>query len=247
MSARRFFVEGVRVPGESITLAGSDAHKVVHVLRLRAGDALEVADSAGALFSVRIDDVRDGSVRATVVEPIAAVSPAADAALRIDVAQAVPKGQKMDFVVEKTTELGAAAILPFYCERTVVHDVGGAKLERWRRLAKTAAQQSGRRDVPPVHDALGFHALLARFHDYDAVLFPWELAPRTPLRETLPPLLRGARRAMIAIGPEGGFAHHEAEAAVAHGAHLLWLGSRILRTETAALALLAVIDALAAS
>ena len=85
---------------------------------------------------------------------------------------------------------------------------------------------------------------MTHFSEYDAVLFAWELAPRVPLRDALPPLLEGKRRALIVVGPEGGFAHGEADAATQHGAHLLWLGARILRTDTAALALLAVIDAL---
>ncbi len=242
MAARRFFVEGVRAAGERIALSGADAHKIEHVLRLRAGDALEIVDSAGTLFAATID-AADNGVRATLT----AVAAAAHVpALRVDVAQAIPKGQKMDFIVEKATELGAGAILPFYSERTVVHDLGDAKLERWRRLAKAAAQQCGRLDVPEIAQACDFDGLLARFPEYGAVLFPWELAERVPLRETLPPLLAGCRRALLVVGPEGGFAHGEAAAAEQRGAHVLWLGPRILRTETVAMALLAVIDAVAA-
>ena len=80
--------------------------------------------------------------------------------LQIDVAQAVPKGRRMDFVVEKGTELGACAFLPFYCERSVSRDLGAEKLARWQRLARTAAQQCGRRDVPQVLAPLDFEALI---------------------------------------------------------------------------------------
>ena len=91
----------------------------------------------------------------------------------------------MEFVVEKCTELGANAFLPFYCERSAGRSVGAQKLARWRRLARTAAQQSGRRDVPEICDPVRFDALLERFAAYDAVLFAWELAPQIPLRERI--------------------------------------------------------------
>lgn len=240
MSARRFFVEGVYAAGAAVEIAGTDAHKIVHVLRLRDGSSIEIVDSAGTLFAATID-AGAAIVRARLNEMIAADAPSGAPA--IDLAQAVPKGQKMDFVVEKATELGVAAVLPFYCERTIVKEIAAGKPERWRRLARTAAQQCGRRDIPSIAEPMSYQALLARFASYDVVLFPWELAPQTPLRESLPPALAGAGRALVAIGPEGGFTHDEAEAARDRGAVMLWLGRRILRTETAALALLATIDA----
>jgi 16S rRNA (uracil1498-N3)-methyltransferase len=163
--------------------------------------------------------------------------------LLVDVAQAVPKAARMDFVVEKGTELGAAAFLPFYSERSVGRRVGPEKLARWRRIARSASQQSGRREVPEIHEPLDFEALVERFGEYDTVFFAWELAAPEPLHDRLRALLPQAGRVLIVVGPEGGFAHAEAEAATSRGAHVLWLGSRILRTDTAAVVLLAVIGA----
>ena len=160
---------------------------------------------------------------------------------RVTIAQGVPKGQKMDFVVEKLTELGAGAIVPLQSERTIVSDVSPNKIERWRRLAKSAAQQCGRSDIPEVADPLTFEKMLARFKDYDCVLAAWEVAERVPLRECLPDLIANADNVLVLIGPEGGFSHAEAEAAKEAGAQLVSLGSRILRTETAALVVLAII------
>lgn len=240
MPARRFFTPGVRAAGDAVEIGGSDARKIVRVLRLRAGDAIEVVDSAGTLFPATIESAGAQVSAQLGVPAVGAAMPG----LRVDLAQAVPKGSKMDFVVEKATELGAGAILPFRSERTV-GDAGDAKVERWRRLAAAAAAQCGRRDVPPVSPVLpSFAALLAEFAEYDAVALAWELATHEPLHRRLPAVLRGARRALIVVGPEGGFTHEEAEAAAARGAQTLWLGPRILRTETAALVLLAVIDAL---
>ncbi len=242
--ARRFFVEGLHTAGSTVEISAGDAHKIVHVLRLRHGDAIEIVDSSGAAFAAAIDGT-DRVVRALLTGVIA-TGELDEGRLRVDLAQAVPKGRRMDIVIEKTTELGVASILPFYCERSVARNAAAAKVDRWQRIARSSAQQCGRRYVPEVAAPLAFDALLERFAGYDTVLFPWELAPRIPLRETLPRTLEGAGTALVVIGPEGGFAHHEAEAAADRGAALLWLGPRILRTETAAFALLAVIDALVA-
>ncbi|HEY1978229.1 MAG TPA: 16S rRNA (uracil(1498)-N(3))-methyltransferase [Candidatus Baltobacteraceae bacterium] len=238
MPARRFFVEGVRAIGERVAIEGADARKIVAVLRLSDGDAIELVDSAGTRFDARVH-VDGNAVFASLLAAHANETPASRS---IDVAQAIPKGQKMDFVVEKATELGARAILPFTSERSVAHASGTAKIDRWRRLARTAAQQCGRSFVPEIAGVGSYDELLARFAEYDAVLFPWEVAPAQPLRETLPPLLAGASRVLVVIGPEGGFSHAEADMAADRGAHLLWLGPRILRTETAAMVLLAILE-----
>jgi 16S rRNA (uracil1498-N3)-methyltransferase len=240
--ARRFFVEGVQQAGGVVEIGGSDAHKMTHVLHLHPGDTIEVIDSGANAFAASIEAIGAG-VRVRLVEALA--GDASGPRLRTDVAQAVPKGQRMDFVVEKATELGAGAIVPFYSERSVARGVGAAKLERWRRISRTAALQCGRRDAPPILDPVSFTTLVTRFSEYDLVLFPWELAPPVSLRESLLAALHDARHALVVIGPEGGFAHDEAEAAREHGAILLSLGPRILRSETAAMVLLAVIDALA--
>ncbi len=241
-AARRFFVEGSRDVGSVVEIVGGDARKIARVLRLQPGDRIEIVDSAATAFRASID--RTGSViRATLVEAIAAGPP--NAALALELAQAVPKGRRMEFVVEKCTELGANAFLPFYCERSVGRANGAEKLARWRRLARSAAQQSGRRDVPEIHSPLQFDALLERFDAYKAVLFAWELAPPASLRERLLAALPATGRVLVVVGPEGGFTHDEAEVAARHGAVLISLGRRILRTDTAAVALLAVIGALA--
>jgi 16S rRNA (uracil1498-N3)-methyltransferase len=237
MSARRFFVAGARGAGETVAIEGGDAHKIANVLRLRDGDTIEIVDAAGNGFEARVRCDADG-VRA---ELIAARESLPAIALQVDVAQAIPKGSKMDFVIEKATELGAAAILPVYSERSVVQDLGASKLERWRRLAQAAAAQCDRRDIPSVAGPVPLEHLLERCGAYDLVVMPWEAAAPVPLRESLPGWLAGVRRVLAIVGPEGGFSANEAALAAARGARLVSLGPRILRSETAALALLAIL------
>ena len=238
MAAARFFVEGNYATGETLDLSGGDAHKIVDVLRKRTGDAIEIVDSSAQRFAATLQ-IEGRSVRARLGEPYA---PAEKQRPEITVAQGLPKGQKMDFVVEKLTELGVAAVIPIYSERTIVSDAGSTKLDRWRRLAKTAAAQCGRDRIPEIAEPQRFEALLESFFGFDTVLFPWELAEQGSLKDALPGMLENARRVLVVIGPEGGFSHAEAEAAQHAGARLISLGSRILRTETAALVTVAVLN-----
>ncbi|MDQ6931015.1 MAG: RsmE family RNA methyltransferase [Candidatus Eremiobacteraeota bacterium] len=164
---------------------------------------------------------------------------------QVSIAQALPKGQKMDLVVEKLTELGVAEIYPLYSERTVVEDIGPGKFERWRRLAKSASEQCGRATIPVLHEVQSFDAFVECFAKFDVVLFAWELADMPPLREKLPGLLQDATTILAIVGPEGGFSNDEAARAREAGAHLVSLGRRILRTETAALVIAAILNYLA--
>ena len=238
MGAAQFFVEGVRAAGETVPIVGGDAHKIVHVLRKRSGDAVEVVDSGAQRFQATLL-IEDGAVRARLVERTSSVG---HESKQITVAQGLPKGQKMDFVVEKLTELGVHAIVPLLSERSVASGASENKLERWRRLAKTAAAQCGRDDIPQIASPESFDALLESFAQYDRVLFPWELAEEVPLNTVLPKLVENASSILLVIGPEGGFSHAEADRAREHGAHVIGFGRRILRTETAALVAVALLN-----
>jgi 16S rRNA (uracil1498-N3)-methyltransferase len=237
----RFFVEGVHAVGDLVAFATDDARKLVTVLRKRSGDRVQVVDSGGVAFGATLEvegrDGREVRVRAMLDERVDRGD--VETALRVTIAQAVPKGHKMDLVVEKATELGAHGIVPVRSARVIAHDTSAGKVERWRRIAKSAAQQSGRMRVPDVAEVHDWDALLATFAEYDRVYVPWELAEPAPLRDVFERDLAGARSVLVVIGPEGGFASDEVESARASGAHAISLGRRILRTETAALVVLA--------
>ena len=231
----RFFVEGVHVLGESVAFAADDARKIATVLRGRTGDRVQVVDSAGSAFAASLD-VDGALVVATLDERLE--RGARESPVRLAVAQAIPKGQKMDLIVEKATELGVAEIVPLRSERVVGERTGESKTERWQRLAKTAAQQCGRTVIPAVAPIATWDNLLATFGSYDRVYIPWELADVRPLRDTFDADAPRVASALFVIGPEGGFSANEVERAVAAGAVAISLGTRILRTETVALVVL---------
>ena len=236
MGAPRFFVDGVFAPGESVTLRDEDARKIAVVLRMCSGAAIEVIDTEGNAFAATIELQRAG-VSAVLREALARDE---RAECTLVLAQGIPKGQKMDYVVEKATELGVASIVPLVTERTIA-DASAAKLERWRRLARAAAAQSGRVRPTEIEAPLDWAGFCARSPRFGRVLVPWERAERVPLREQLPNAIEGARSIAIAIGPEGGFAQHEVELALAAGATAVSLGARVLRTETAGLVVCSIV------
>jgi 16S rRNA (uracil1498-N3)-methyltransferase len=239
MPARRFFVRDRHEAAERVAIEGADAHKIAHVLRLRTGDTVEIVDSAAQVFAASLSI--DGSrVEAILDRCISALDEARE--LRIDIAQGIPKGAKMDYVVEKLSELGVGTLIPLRSERVIASEVSQAKIDRWRRLAQSAAAQSGRTRIMTVEEPLDLTATLERaVQQYDLMLMPWEAAePQPPARE-LPSLLARVQSVLVLIGPEGGFSHAEAEAAGRSGAHLISLGSQILRTETAGLVAAAIL------
>jgi 16S rRNA (uracil1498-N3)-methyltransferase len=218
-----------------VTLPDDDAHKIVDVLRRRSGDTIVIVDSAAQEFRATLA-IEHRNVDARIDELVAANN--RESAREITLAQMIPKGQKLDYVVEKATELGLFALIPVHSARSI-GEASANKLMRWRNLARSAAQQSGRTRIPDVEGPIDFPALVARIREYDAALFAWELATQ-PLRKVLASLGQ-ARSLLVIIGPEGGFSHEEADAAIAAGAHAVSLGTRILRTETAPLVILTAI------
>jgi 16S rRNA (uracil1498-N3)-methyltransferase len=234
----RFFVEGVHAVGDRVALAPDDARKVATVLRKRSGDRVSVIDSGGVAYGATLE-IGEREAHATLDERLDRGE--VETALRVTIAQAVPKGQKMDLVVEKATELGAVAIVPVRSARVIGNDTSAAKVERWRRIARSAAQQSGRLRVPDVTDVCDWDALLATFTRYDRVYVPWELAAPAPLRDVFDRELGDARSVLVIVGPEGGFSADEIARAGHLGARAISLGRRILRTETAALVVLSAI------
>jgi len=215
-------------------ISGTDAHYLKDVLRCRIGDQLEIFDGSGMAYTVKI--TRFGKEQ-VIFAVEGSTRPANEAQVKVTLAQSLPKGQKMDFVVEKCTELGVHRIIPMLTERSLAKQ---AKLERWRKLAKEAAEQSGRVQVPAIDELTRFEDVLQLGPAFDLALIPWELEKEVTLKKALTTYRPNDRTSLlIVIGPEGGFTQSETEAAKKAGFIPISLGKRILRTETAGMATLA--------
>lgn len=234
VSAARFFVAGPLSAGAQVKLHDEDVRHARLALRLQPGDAVVVVADATA-WNAQIHAI---DARAATVEVMSrCLEPAHELPQAVTLLQAVPKGAKMDFVIEKAVELGAAGIVPVLCTRSYA-DVSDAKLRRWRMLARAAAQQSRRLRIPEVAAASTWASAVERFAPGCEFLIAHEGAARGSLCAALTP---SELPLTLAAGPEGGFTQQELELGIRAGAHIVSLGPTILRTETAPLAMLAAV------
>jgi 16S rRNA (uracil1498-N3)-methyltransferase len=184
----------------------------------------------------RVETLGKGSLEVSLGERRRLPAPACE----ITLLQSLPRGERMDLIVQKATELGVTRIVPVQSQHGIAKPAPGRQ-QRWQTIAVEAARQSGRADVPAVEGALSLAAALARFADPDAGRFLlWEDEKSRPLAHAIAP---GTRRVVLLVGPEGGFAPAEVEACALAGFVSVGLGPRILRTETAAIVAVALAQA----
>lgn len=231
----RFFVDEGGIQGGAARLDAAEAQHAARALRLAPGDEVELLDGV-CRYAARLTEVSKDGVCAEILGAL----PDGEPGVRVTLYQGLPKADKLEFIVQKCTELGVYAVAPVIMERCVAQvsgKVGARKAERWRRIAREASKQCGRARVPEVLEAqpLSLYAR-ALAEDYDLVLVPWEEAReggiRAAIRET------NAQRIAIVVGPEGGMTREEIAWLTARGARAVTLGPRILRTETAGMAAL---------
>ncbi|MFH1541776.1 MAG: RsmE family RNA methyltransferase [bacterium] len=224
----RFFVPHDQIP----VISGQDAHQIKNVLRLKPGSQLQLLDGSGRVYYAVIQNISSEKVFCEIVKTEQLT---ADKKVEITIAQCLPKAKKMDLIIQKCTELGVDRIIPTLSERSIAK---GDKPERWQKIAKEAAEQSGRGTIPEI-------APLTKFADIlkikaDLKIIPWELETKTSLKKLLK--AHEPKSLICLIGPEGGFSHEEIKQAQAVGWQSVSLGQNILRTETAGLALLSMIN-----
>ena len=237
----RFFVEPDQVSHDGfITIIGSDVKHMRDVLRMARGDTFIACDSTGTEYNCELEAFLDGNAighvlakRAGETEPLVPVT----------LLQGIPKGDKMELIIQKNIELGVTAILPVMMERSVVRFKDDKdkdkKWERWNRIAMEASKQCGRLKVPQVHRPMTLKEALARLDPGGLRLVPYENEQDLRLKA----VLRGQTVSSVSflIGPEGGIAEAELTALRESGFTSVSLGKRILRTETAGFAVLSAI------
>ena len=225
----RFFID--HEPDESVTLSGEAATHIGRSLRMRVGDELVLCHE-GTDHYCKIDSMTSDEVRCSVLFSRECAN---EPSLELTLFQALPKGDKMEFIIQKAVELGCSRIVPFISERCVSRPDAKSlskKQERWQKIAEGAAMQSGRGIIPEVCEAVSFDNMLKLAAAQDMSYFFYELGGLSLTRQ--PPV--GERRVGMIIGSEGGFSPEEAGAAEQAGLLTASLGPRILRCETAPLA-----------
>lgn len=225
----RLFISKDQIP----VISDSDVHHIRDVLRMNAGDQLELLDGTGKVYETKISKIEKGKI---ICEVVSSHLEESESRVKVTLAQALPKARKMDFIIEKCVELGVHQIIPVLTERTVPKS---AKLDRWQKLSKSAAEQSGRAIIPEICPLTRFEEVLRLREKFDLALIPWELEKKITLKKALKNLI--SPNILIAIGPEGGFSQKEIELAKKAGFMSVSLGKRILRSETAGMAVLSAI------
>ncbi|MFN0151045.1 MAG: RsmE family RNA methyltransferase [bacterium] len=227
---------------DEVLLADAEHHHLSRVLRFDAGDEITIVDGEGGRGVFRIAEVGKRTTRCVL---LAADPREAPPRIAIELAPCVTRAQRMDWLIEKATELGVTAIWPVLAERSIVKARAGgdaAHTERWERLAIAAMKQSRRASKPRVSAPRSLARFLAERTEESRLIVPWERAPTGALGayfKSCP--MRAGDRATLLIGPEGGLSDAEVESLRAAGGQTVSLGASILRAETAAVAMLAIL------
>lgn len=237
----RFFAEPGQIGEKEIVITGADVNHIRNVLRMRADEEVLIADGQGAEYRCKLTDLGENEVRAQILWKL---DGNAELASAITLFQGLPKSDKMDLIVQKCVELGVDRIVPVSTKRAVVKldaKKEQTRLKRWNTISESAAKQSGRGVIPEVSGVMSFGKALEEAKKLDVLLIPYERAEHMTETRRVMGEIRPGQSVGIFIGPEGGFEESEVEEAVAAGAKAITLGKRILRTETAGLAVLAML------
>jgi 16S rRNA (uracil1498-N3)-methyltransferase len=241
---QRYFANETNQNSQLI-ISGDDYHHIVRVMRMSEGDKLICVNSQGKSSVCTIAEITDKNISCNIVEWI---DESSELPIRVTIASGLPKGDKLEWIIQKGTELGANQFVPFTAARSIVKwdsKKADKKVERWQKIAKEAAEQSHRNKVPTVHSPLTLSALIEMSHLYDCKLIAYEEESRKGEKSILAQTLQNLQESqtlLVVFGPEGGLDSREIQLLQQNGFISCGLGPRILRTETAPLALLAAVS-----
>ena len=237
----KFFVETNQIQENNIYISNNDVKHIVNVLRMKKGERISIGDKiTGESYIVEIENIFNGKVVCKIIQKIK--NKIESDLLNVDIYQGIPKMDKMEYIIQKTTEIGIRNIYPVKMERCIVkldERTLKKKIDRWQRIAEVAAKQSKRDLIPQIKSLTTIKEICKNVANYDIILVGYEKENKTTLKEVLKKL-RNINKSNIAIiiGPEGGIESKEITSLEQIGAKCVSLGKRILRTETAGLVML---------
>ena len=240
--AHHFIISPQQIGAKEIVITGNDLEHLSRVLRLKPGETITVSDGEDRVYFCVLTQIN----KSRAVAEIKSVSPDySEPSLEVTLLQGLPKGDKLELIIQKAVELGISRVVPVAMERSVVQLSGAkaeARVQRWQRIAQEAAKQSRRGCIPSVSPIVSLAEALEELPERNLVLLPWEEERSRGLKEILlSPQAQKAAGITLIIGPEGGLPEKELLMAKNKGAIPLSLGPRILRTETAAIATVAIV------
>ena len=227
-----FFVSESQKQNNRYLITGNDYNHIINVLRMDIGDTFLVSSDKKSDLC-EIENFDNETVTALIVEENYQNT---ELPLNIYLFQGLPKGDKMEFIIQKSVELGVFAVIPTEMNRCVVKlddKKAKSKIQRWQQIAESAAKQSKRAVIPTITDVMSFKEALNFVKDFDIKVIPYEHAENMAKTKEILQKVKPGQKIAIFIGPEGGFEESEVESALAAGVEPITLGKRILRTETA--------------
>lgn len=240
----QFFVDKsqIRESERLVYITGSDVNHISHVLRMKPGEQFYVTD--GASQGKYLCALKSVSAEQVVCDIVKNITDSCELPCEIVLFQGLPKADKMELIIQKAVELGASRIVPVATKRSVVKldaKKAQSKISRWQGIAEAAAKQSKRDVIPQIGELVTLKEALKEAAEFEVSMMPYENAEGMAYTRSLLEGIRPGQRVAIFIGPEGGFDESEVEAALAMGTKPVTLGCRILRTETAGLAILSML------
>ena len=236
-----FFVTPQQISGDKIRIEGGDVNHMKNVLRMKLHEKAEISDGESRTYLCEVEAYEEDVAILHILEEMEADT---EPASKLYLFQGLPKSDKMELIVQKAVELGVYQVIPVAMKRSVVRlddKKAAKKADRWNSIAESAAKQAGRSRIPEVTMPLSYNEALKMAEELDVTLLPYELAGGMEVTREVIRQIKSGQSVGIFIGPEGGFEPEEVDAAVSMGARVITLGRRILRTETAGLATLAVL------
>lgn len=236
----QFFVEDAQISATDVVIEGSDVNHIKNVLRMKCGEKIRISSATGRNFFCTVSEIANDFVRADILEEL---EDNTELPNKIYLFQGLPKSDKMELIIQKAVELGVHEIIPVAmknCVAKLEDKKAASKIARWQEIAKSAAKQSKRSLIPTVQMPLSYKLAVQQAKDLDVVLVPYENERGMQATREVIASIQPGQTVGIFIGPEGGFDSAEIEF-VKEDAHLISLGNRILRTETAGLATLAML------
>ena len=236
-----FFVTSQQISGDKIRIEGGDVNHMKNVLRMKLHEKAEISDGESRTYLCEVEAYEEDVAVLHILEEMEADT---EPASKLYLFQGLPKSDKMELIVQKAVELGVYQVIPVAMKRSVVRlddKKAAKKADRWNSIAESAAKQAGRSRIPEVTMPLSYNEALKMAEELDVTLLPYELAGGMEVTREVIRQIKSGQSVGIFIGPEGGFEPEEVDAAVSMGAKVITLGRRILRTETAGLATLAVL------
>lgn len=240
----RFFVKTEQINQPYIYIKNEDVNHIKNVLRKKVEDKIEVCNQeTGDAYLCEIEQLDDNEILTKIIEKLNET----ETNIKIDIYQGLPKTEKMELIIQKSVELGVNSIIPVSLKRCVVKLEGkdqNKKIERWQKIAESAAKQCGRNIIPKIENIIKIKQFEELSKNYDSLIVAYENEKEYTLKQEIQKIKQSNKKELkiaVVIGPEGGLAEEEIETLKNYGANIVTLGKRILRTETVALNILSIL------